>query len=261
MSQPVGLNFRTRIPTFSDDASIEEALKLYHYGVDNYSSQAIPTDSIEGHFTALENRISANEFSISQLSETFVEEVSSATDPNEITSANSSIVPLTIKGVVNQSAALQRWQNDSSVNLATIFSNGGASFANYVSIGDIAQTVSNVLNIQVGNASHRGIVVRGASGQTANLQEWQNSVGSVLARVDNTGTLYSNNVQVATISQTQTLTNKTLTSPTINGGTIEDAESITLDGPQNNESRVRNITFSTVDPSGGIDGDLWVKYI
>lgn len=261
MSQPIGLNFRTRIPTFSDDASIEEALSLYHYGVDNYSSQAIPEDSIEGHFTALDARISANEFSISQLSETFIEEVSSASDPNEITPENLSVVPLTIKGVANQSAALQRWQNNSSINLATVFSNGGASFANYVSIGDIAQTVSNVLNIQVGNASHKGIVVKGSSGQTANLQEWQNSVGSVLARVDNIGTLYSNNVQVATISQAQTLTNKTLTDPVINGGQIVNGSSITLSGAQDNSSRVRNITFSTLNPSGGNDGDLWVKYI
>lgn len=261
MSQPIGLNFRTRIPTFSDDASIEEALKVYHYGVDNYSSQPIPNDSIEGHFTSLENRIAATEFSISQLSETFIEEVSSATDPNEITPANSSIVPLTIRGAASQTAALQRWQNNSSVNLATIFPNGGASFANYVSIGDIAQTVSNVLNIQVGSSSHIGIVVRAASGQTANLQEWQNLSGSILARVDSSGTLFSNNIQVVTLSQTQTLTNKTLTSPTINGGSIINGSSITLSGAQDNSSRVRNITFSTLNPSGGNDGDLWVKYI
>lgn len=261
MSQPIGLNFRSRIPTFSDDASIEEALKVYHYGVDNYSSQAIPTDSIEGHFTALENRIAATEFSISQLSEIFIEEVSSATDPNEITPANSSIVPLSIRGAASQTAPLQRWQSNSSVNLATLFANGGASFANYVSIGDIAQAVSNALNIQVGNSSHIGIVVKAASGQSANLQEWQSSAGSVLARVSSTGTMFSNNVQVVTLSETQTLTNKTLTSPTINGGTVVNASSMTLSGSQDNSSRVRNITFSTLNPSGGNDGDLWVKYI
>lgn len=261
MSQPIGLNFRTRIPTLSDDASIEEALKVYHYGVDDYSSQAIPEDSIEGHFTSLESRISANEFSISQLSETFIEEVSAAADPNQITPENSSVVPLTIKGVDNQSASLQRWQNNSSVNLAAIFANGGASFANYVSIGDIAQTVSNVLNIQVGQPSHKGIVVKGSSGQTGNLQEWQNSVGSVLAKVDSSGVMYSNAIEVVNISESQTLTNKTLTDPVINGGQIVNGDSITLSGAQDNSSRVRNITFSTLDPSGGNDGDLWVKYI
>lgn len=261
MSQPIGLNFRTRIPTFSEDASIEEALSVYHYGVDNYSSQAIPEDSIEGHFTALEARIAANEFSLSQLSETFIEEQSSAADPNQIIPENSNVVPLTITGATNQSAPLQRWQNNSSVNLATIFSNGGASFADYVSIGDTAQTVSNVLNIQIGSAAHKGIVVQAAASQTGNLQEWQSSSGSVLARVDADGTVYSNNVQAVTVSETQTLTNKTLTSPIINGGTVNNAESITLDGPQGNSSTVRNITFSTADPSGGIDGDLWVKYI
>lgn len=261
MSQPIGLNFRTRIPTFSEDASIEEALSLYHYGVDNYSSQAIPEDSIEGHFTSLESRIAANEFSISQLSQTFIEEQSSESDPNQIVPENENVVPLTITGAASQSAPLQRWQNDSSVNLITFFPNGGASFAGYVSIGDTAQTVSNVLNIQIGNSTHKGIVVQAAASQTGNLQEWQNSTGDVLAKVDNSGTLYSNDIQVATISQTQTLTNKTLTNPVINGGQIINGSSMTLSGAQDNSSRVRNITFSTLDPSGGNDGDLWVKYI
>ena len=261
MSQPIGLNFRTRIPTFSEDASIEEALSLYHYGVDNYSSQAIPEDSIEGHFTALESRISANEFSISQLGETFIEEQSSQSDPNVITPETGTVVPLTIQAAENQSAPLQRWQNDSSVNLVNIFSNGGASFADYVSIGDTAQTVSNVLNIQIGNSSHKGIVVKGASNQSGNMQEWQNNIDQVLARVDKDGIMYSNNIEVVNVSDTQTLTNKTLTDPVINGGQIVNGDSITLSGAQDNSSRVRNITFSTLDPSGGNDGDLWVKYI
>lgn len=261
MSQPIGLNFRTRIPTFSEDASIEEALSVYHYGVDNYSSQAIPEDSIEGHFTALESRISANEFSISQLGATFIEEESSESDPNVVTSETGTVVPLTIQAAENQSAPLQIWQNDLSVNLANIFSSGGASFAGYVSIGDTAQTVSNVLNIQIGDPSHKGVVIKGSSGQSGNMQEWQNNSNEILARVDKDGIMYSNNIEVVNISESQTLTNKTLTDPVINGGTINSAESITLDGPQGESSTVRNITFSTADPSGGTDGDLWVKYI
>lgn len=266
MSQEIGLNFKTRIPTFSDDASIEEALKVYHYGVDNYSSQPIPTNSIEGHFSALNTRVAAAEFAISELSETFIEETSSALDPNQIVPENASIVPLTITGAANQTAALQRWQSSTSVGLASIFSNGGASFANYVSIGDVTQTLTTALNITIGTASNLGVVVKAAPSQTGNLQEWQNSTGTILARVNNAGRMFSNTSEVVNLVDAQTLTNKTLTSPTINtpsvtGGTITNASSITLSGSQNNSSRVRNITFSTLNPSGGNDGDLWVKYI
>lgn len=71
-------------------------------------------------------------------------------------------------------------------------------------------------------------------------------------------------------TNTQTLTNKTLTSPTISsatisssaisGGSLSNATSITLTGSQPLTSRVRNVTISTSDPSGGNDGDVWLKY-
>lgn len=43
------------------------------------------------------------------------------------------------------------------------------------------------LNIPVLNASDRGIVVKGAASQSANLQEWQNSAGTVLASTSSAG--------------------------------------------------------------------------
>lgn len=272
MSQQIGLNYKTKIPTFSDDASIEEALKVYHFGVDNYTGQSIPNESIEGHFLSLNNRVAATETSISQLSLSFIEEVSSASDPNEITPETSSIIPLNIKGLANQVAPLQRWQSVSSSNpssvitLASIFPNGAASFAGYGSIGNSTQSVTTALNVEIGNNSHKGIIVKASSSQSANLQEWQNSSASVLAKVDSTGAIFSNNIQVVTLTQSQTLTNKTLTSPTIStptitNGTITNASSITLSGAQDNSSRVRNITFSTGDPTGGNDGDMWIKYV
>ena len=61
MSQPIGKDFPTRIPVFGDDASIQEAFSVYHFGVDNYTSQPIPENSIEGHFKSLNDRVTANE--------------------------------------------------------------------------------------------------------------------------------------------------------------------------------------------------------
>lgn len=43
--------------------------------------------------------------------------------------------------------------------------------------------------ITSGTASTKGLVVKGASSQSANLQEWQNSSGTVLASISATGGL------------------------------------------------------------------------
>ena len=62
-------------------------------------------------------------------------------------------------------------------------------------------------------------------------------------------------------TSTQTLTNKTLTAPDINGGTVVDATEVSVTGDQTlNDFRARNVYAATTDPTGGSDGDLWVKY-
>jgi hypothetical protein len=277
MSQIIGKDFTSRIPVFGDDASIQEAFSVYHYGVDNYTSQPIPNNSIEGHFRSLTERVSANESSISGLGQTFVEKVSLSAAPNVITPQINTVVPLTVRGVFNQLSELQRWQNDSGTNLIVFYPAGSASFNSYLNIGNTSQVETVGVNISLSNAAHRGVVIRGAVSQTGNFQEWQNSSGTVLARVDNLGKLYSENVQVATLSQTQTLTNKTLTgstitnptisnatisNTTITGSVIANAVSITLSGSQNISSfRARNIYAATGEPSGGNDGDIWVRYL
>jgi hypothetical protein len=278
VSQVIGRDFPSRIPVFGDDASIQEALSVYHYGVDNYTTQPIPNNSIEGHFRSLNERVAANESSIAGLGATFVEEVSQASSPNIISPQNNTVVPLTVRGVQNQIANLQRWENGDNNVMAAIFENGAATFNNYVNIGSDARSETTGLVVRLANATHRGIVVRGFTGQTGNLQEWTNFTGSqVLARVDNIGRLYSENVQVATLSQTQTLTNKTLvgatiTNPTISnatisnttitGSSITNAVSVVLSGSQALSARARNIIISTSGtPSGGNDGDVWIQYV
>ena len=211
MSQPIGLNYKSRIPTFSDDASIQEAFSVYHYGVDDYSTQPIPEDSIEGHFRTFNERVAALEAVIEDIGGVFVEEESSAATPNVIYPENASTVPLTLRGFSGQTAPLLRFQDSSQVLLSTFFPNGGASFGNYVAIGSTSQTSTTALNVVIGNAAHKGIVVRASSSPTANLQEWVASDGTtILARVNNTGKLFSNNVEVVTLTQTQTITKKTI---------------------------------------------------
>lgn len=55
-------------------------------------------------------------------------------------------------------------------------------------------TADNNAAVQLnsGLASNKGLVIQGASGQTANLQEWQNSSGTTLAAINQNGTLLAN---------------------------------------------------------------------
>jgi hypothetical protein len=56
------LDWLTKIPSFSDQADVVEAFKLYHYGRDNYDGSLAPaSDSIYGHLNSLDTRINVIE--------------------------------------------------------------------------------------------------------------------------------------------------------------------------------------------------------
>jgi hypothetical protein len=296
MSQPVGKVFQTRIPTFSDDASIQEAFRVYHYGKDDYSeTDPVEPQSIEGHFTSITSRLTAAETSIGVLGETFVEEISTLARPNVVTSEDPTVVPLTIRGLGTPTQPLQRWQTSNQTDTSAIYADGGAFFNNYVAVGNNQKQTTNALLVRIGSAAHKGVVVDGVVSQTGNLQEWTSTDGtnrSVRAFVNPTGRIFAGNgmtgvntSEVVTVSGTQTITNKTFTSPTINsasiggstiettnisGGTINNATitngtvtspTIKTSGAQTiNDFRVRNIHASTAAPSGGQDGDVWIRY-
>jgi hypothetical protein len=194
MAQNIGINAPTRIPTFSDDASIEEALKKYHYGIDNWNEDPVQNDlGVDGNFKTVKDRLTAAEAAIASIigeGGGFVQLESKTTNPNTITPQTSTVVPLTIRGVSGQTANLQRWQNSSSTNLAIIFSNGSAAFNSYLTVGTNTQSSTTGIDLRIGNAVHRGITVRAASSQTANLQEWQNSSGVAMSWITSNGALY-----------------------------------------------------------------------
>ena len=199
MSQLIGQNFKTRIPQFSDDASIEEALKVYHYGVDNYTVEPIPDDSIEGNFRNLDTRIDAVESLIGGIESGLVQLTSQASSPNIIIGQTTTTIPLTIRAIASQSVSLQQWQNSSSSTVASISTSGYFSTAGYVSIGSITQVSTTALNINIINPSNKGIVIRAANSQTANLQEWQTSTGTNLGWIDKDGSIYSKGVEFSEI--------------------------------------------------------------
>jgi hypothetical protein len=125
-------------------------------------------------------------------------------------SGSSTVVPITAKGAASQTANLQEWQNSAGTVLAKVDANGSATFNSLVATYSL--TTSGSLGIAGGattftyNSPFTGIitnaggysataplfVVKSANALAAgNLQEWQNSAGTVLASISSTGKLTS----------------------------------------------------------------------
>jgi len=129
--------------------------------------------------------------------------------------------------------------------------------------------------IQASNATVIPLRLQGFTNQTADLLQFKNSSGTILTKVDNAGKVIVNNQELKPILwQSSTPDGAALGLPT---GTIwVDSDSNpavlsaettiqitggTLTGDQALTSRLRNITVSTSDPTGGNNGDIWIKYI
>lgn len=60
--EEIGKDYPTLMPALTDDANIQEAFTMYHYGLTSYTGvETIPPDSVEGHFTAVDDRITSLE--------------------------------------------------------------------------------------------------------------------------------------------------------------------------------------------------------
>jgi hypothetical protein len=99
-----------------------------------------------------------------------------------ITVSAAAVKGLVVKGAASQSASLQEWQDSAGGQLAKIQFNGSW----VVGAGNAIGTVTVVNPV-----SQIGLVVRGAASQGFDLQEWQNSSGTILARVEASGQLTS----------------------------------------------------------------------
>ena len=108
-------------------------------------------------------------------------------------------IGLTVQGATSQSANLQEWQNSAGTAVASISANGNLQINAANGVTASAVTVKGTSNFDTGQTSQVGVIVKGRAGQTANLQEWQNSAGNVLMSF-NAGTPY---LQIARDDGTQ----------------------------------------------------------
>jgi hypothetical protein len=102
----------------------------------------------------------------------------------QITTASAATEGLIVRGIASQTADLQQWKNNAGTIFASIDSAGRSSAVAAV-INGFAKGLA-YLGIQT-TAADKGLIIRGAASQTANLQEWQNSGGAVLAKVSSAG--------------------------------------------------------------------------
>jgi hypothetical protein len=105
----------------------------------------------------------------------------------QVTATSATQVGAVIRGAASQSADLLQIQNSAGGTVAKITSSGDASFGAVALGNGTIYGSSSWLNIGLTNATQIGAIVKGAASQSANLQEWQNSGGTVLASISSAG--------------------------------------------------------------------------
>ena len=149
-----------------------------------------------------------------------------------VTARSAGSVGLIVKGAASQTADLQEWQNSSGTTISWVNSTGGISLPRTALIRfnggvgtDRAYITSNTNNdlifatasgvegfrlyggsipsgalITNSNAGAQGLIIKAAASQTADLQQWQNSAGTVLAKVDANGNITAANYTIDPIT-------------------------------------------------------------
>jgi len=111
----------------------------------------------------------------------------------QITTASAASRGLVIQGSVSQTANLQEWTNNTPLTLAYITSTGrvGTGFvsntANTGAYLDTGATATNSVTIVQRVTTAVNLIVRAVASQTGDLQQWQNSGGTVVAQVTSGG--------------------------------------------------------------------------
>jgi hypothetical protein len=102
------------------------------------------------------------------------------------TAGTSTNVPMTVYGKSDHTANIQEWRKLGEANPRAVINQYGDLYlpGSAIQIGTSYLTAK--ISVAPGAAEH-GLVIRGASGQSANLQEWQNNTPTTVASVSPTG--------------------------------------------------------------------------
>lgn len=170
--------YQSTIATLSDGASIVDAFKYYHTG--GLTGSIFP-NSIQYHIESINDRAGVIEGYIGY------------------------------NGVSPTPASVQSRLNTLETTVGTSLS---STYVKAIPSSNDNSATRNL--ISPATSSIIPLTIQGVLGQSVDIQQWRTNAGLV-ARVDQNGRFYSfdgtSTAEVATLTGTQTLTNKTLTSP------------------------------------------------
>jgi hypothetical protein len=129
--------------------------------------------------------------------------------------------------------------------------------------------------LQPANSGSIPLTLQGFTSQAADLLQIKNVGGTVLTKIDKDGKVIVNNQELKPILMQATQPDAVALAlptgtvwvdsdsnpPVLSAETTLQITGGTLQGDQALTSRLRNITVSTADPTGGNNGDIWIKYI
>lgn len=115
-----------------------------------------------------------------------------------VATGSASVVGAIIRGASGQSADLLQIQNNTPTNVFRVGPTGDATFGyayingirDSAGTGPYIDTASTSLTINARSAANLPLIVQGASGQSSDLQRWNNSTPAVLSKVDSLGKIY-----------------------------------------------------------------------
>jgi hypothetical protein len=246
MSEAIGALFGTQVPSLSETADIQEALRLYHYGAPSGTSvgQYDPTNtnasnlkpnSIAYTLNSLQAQITVLSGSLGIQTTTFTAkgDLIAATASSTISrlgvGANGTVLTANSATATGLEWALPVVTAAST----TTFTNKTLIAPRFTSEGFIADSAGNELILFP-------ITVTGAVNEIAVYNATTGAPPSILASGSDTnislnlipkgtGKIQVGGLEVTTISGTQTLTNKTITSPSVAGLYLSDSQ-ITFEG-------------------------------
>jgi hypothetical protein len=224
LAESIGSLYPTQIPSLSDSANIQAALRLYHYGdasynINNTNPALLPANSIAGALSSLQTQIT-------NVSGTLGVQASTWTGKGALVTATaaSTVQVLTVSLPADDAKVLTV---DSTTGTGLKWALPDVTLSNAVTLTNKTLTNPTI------NAGSGTIVLPGSNTPAQTVD------GSIVWDLDSdlltVGTGAGRKTMVDTDS-TQTLTNKTLTSPTITSPTItnlylsESGSSITFEG-------------------------------
>ena len=136
------------------------------------------------------------------------------------------VTPLIVRSIASQTANLQEWQDSASNPVAWVSSAGtfvssqstGFSIIGAASFGSLNAGQTVRLQAGSGVAANAQVVVRGVSGATGNLQEWQDSASAVKGYIDRFGDMSIGSLGLGFVTPYSSYGNSLLSINTVGAG-------------------------------------------